>query len=94
MRPEDFLRVSVRYIAADHPYKNDEVSRSETVGWLKGQVLQAFGLQEGSAGQGAVVFYELYEEKKPLTDLTATLGSIAGYREALDLKLSQEVHQG
>ena len=45
---EQKLKVIVHYAAAKKPYEQNDVSRSETVGTLKIDVLNAFGLERRS----------------------------------------------
>ena len=88
------LHIVVNYVAAEKPYNNEE-SRGETVGQLKSKVLNAFGLtDEGPAGGGTTIVYTLYYEKKPLENLSETLGAIAGQKEGLEMNLSKKVVQG
>jgi hypothetical protein len=91
---EETLKVVVHYIAAAKPYEKDHVSRHETVGGLKTNVLDAFGLKEGQHSDGNTYTYTLYDHKMPLEDLAETLGRVAGDRHTLELKLSQQVTQG
>jgi hypothetical protein len=49
---EGTLKVIVHYAAAKKPYEQDHVSRNETVGTLKTNVLNAFGLKEGQHTDG------------------------------------------
>lgn len=88
------LKVIVTYMAAATPFKQEAASPSETIGSLKAEVLKAFGLAEGQLPNGDTVSYTLYRGKTALTDLSTTLGSIAGDHNALELKLSQQLTQG
>jgi len=88
------LTVIVHYMAALHPFKDEHVSRSETVATLKAQVLKAFGLTEGSSPDGSSVSYHLYHKKAELTDGNQTLGSVSGDDKVLELKLVQKLTQG
>lgn len=92
--PDETLKVIVHYIAAAKPYEQDHASRRETVGMLKSNVLDAFGLKEGQHSDGNTYIYTLYDHKTPLENLTETLGRVAGDRHTLGLKLSQQVTQG
>jgi hypothetical protein len=87
------LQVVVHYMAAEHPFKED-AAPNETVGQLKKKVLVAFGLTEGQAADGNIVTYTLYHDKKPLDDLSQTLGELAGHHHVLQLKLGQQITQG
>lgn len=88
------LRVVVHYPAAAKPFKDNAADPSETVGQLKERVLEAFGLREGQAPDGTATTYILYHNKERLEDLGRTLGSVAGDKEELQLKLSQQITQG
>lgn len=88
------LNLSVTYPAAREPFHDHHASRAETVGSLKGRVLMAFGLEEGTSPDGTVTTYTLYHGKLPVEDLTQTLGAIAGRAHALHLKLAQQIIQG
>jgi hypothetical protein len=88
------LHVTVHYIAAAHPFKDEHADRHETVGHLKSRVLSAFGLAEGTQGDGATATYTLYHGKTPLENMSETLGPVAGEHKKLDLKLSQQLTQG
>lgn len=91
----DTLNVTVRYAAAPKPFHDHEASRNETLQALKARVFDKFGLTEGqSTPDGNTITYKLYHGKTELTDLSATLGSLAGQAHALELKLSQHVQQG
>ncbi|MCI0724301.1 MAG: hypothetical protein L0338_35860 [Acidobacteria bacterium] len=93
MTTSERLRVTVHYPAAGEPFK-DEADRSETVGQLKGRVLEAFGLTEGQLPDGNVATYTLFHQKTPLENMAQTLGEIAGDQKVLQLKLSQQIVQG
>jgi len=80
--------------AAAKPYEQDHASRQETVGTLKTNVLNAFGLNEGQHADGNTYTYTLYDHKIPLENLSETLGQVAGDKHTLELKLSQQVTQG
>ncbi len=90
---KETLHVVVHYPAAKEPFKDDNASRSETVGSLKARVLTAFGLSEGQQG-GQTFTYTLYHDKTPLEDLNETIGQVAGGQPTLQLKLSQQITQG
>jgi hypothetical protein len=87
--------VTVTYPAAREPFRQHDEPRSETVGTLKGLVLNAFHLTEGASPDGSTITtYTLYHGKKPLENLNQTIGSVAGDAEELHLKLVQEIKQG
>jgi len=87
------LQVVVHYVAAGEPFK-DHVDPNETVGQLKIRVLAAFGLTEGQNPEGNMATYTLYHDKTPLENMSLTLGSLAGDKKVLQLKLSQQITQG
>jgi hypothetical protein len=88
------LNVTVTYVAAKEPFKQKDVSRTETVKALKAEVLNAFGLVEGPGGDGKTFTYTLFHGKTPLEDPNQTLGDLAGDKHELELKLTQQVTQG
>lgn len=88
------LHVTVHYIAAAYPFKDEHADRDETVGHLKSRVLSAFGLTEGTQNNGATATYTLYHGKTLLENMNETLGTVAGEHKNLDLKLSQQLTQG
>lgn len=91
----DTLNVTVRYAAAPKPFQDHDATRQESLQGLKTRVLAAFGLAEGqSTPDGNSVTYKLYDGKTELTDMSATLGALAGQARALELKLSQHIQQG
>lgn len=91
---DEKLKVTVHYMAAEEPFKDDEVDRTETVEHFKGRVLSAFGLTEGQTPEGNTVTYTLYDKKTPLENPNQTLGEIAGGEKHLQFKLSQQLVQG
>ena len=78
------INVTVRFAAAPKPFQDHDARRDETLGLVEGQ----------STPDGNTVTYKLYHGKAELTDLSATLGSLAEQAHALELKLSQFVQQG
>jgi len=88
------LNVTVTYVAAKEPFKQQDVSRSETIKTLKEGVLKAFGLVEGAGADGKTFTYTLFHGKTPLENLNQTLGDVAGDKHELELKLTQQVTQG
>lgn len=87
------LNVTVTYPAAGQPFHEEEGQASETLGSLKARVLDFFGLSEGEEG-GQRISYFLFKGKEKLTDLSVSLGSLAGEAGALHLKLVQHIEQG
>lgn len=87
MKPES-IKVQVHYMAASKPFKTEE-DPSTTAGQLKAAVLDAFGLKE----DGNKV-YKLFHQKTELTNLSQTLGEIAGHQRDLNLKLEEVLVQG
>jgi hypothetical protein len=82
------IQVLVHYMAASKPFKTD-ADPATTVGQIKTEVLKAFGLtQDGSK------VYKLYYHKTELTNLSQTVGEIAGREGALNLNLEEVLVQG
>lgn len=92
-KPDDQLNVVVHYPPAAKPY-HARVPPTETVGELKADVLDEFGLKEGPQPDGSNVAYTLYSGKTPLENMSETLGAIAGHSKELQLKLAQQITQG
>jgi len=88
------LKLKVTFVAAGRPFEDDATSRSETIGQLKPRVLTAFGLQEGAEPDGTQVTYTLHFERQLLDNPSITLGSLAGDKDHLHLKLGKQVTQG
>jgi hypothetical protein len=88
------LNVVVHYVAAVKPYTDHDAPEPETVGQLKAKVLDFFHLTEGGSPDGTVTTYTLYVGKEALTDLSRTIGSLAGGKKELQLKLNQQIVQG
>lgn len=88
------MNLVVHFAAAGEPFKDQHAESSETVGHLKQRVLDFFELTEGGMPDGNVTTYTLYHAKEPLTDLSRTLGDLAGHKKELQLKLSQQIVQG
>lgn len=82
------LKVEVHYMAAKHPFKED-APPTETVGQLKAQALKAFGLVETPQK-----VYKLFFEKRELTNLSETLGQLAGHKTELQFDLEEFLIQG
>jgi len=85
---DDKLKVSVHYMAAREPFKED-AERNETVGSLNQKVLAFFKLSDGGNTN-----YVLYHDKAALENMNQTLGELAGDKKVLELKLAQQVTQG
>jgi hypothetical protein len=88
------IEVTVRYAAAPAPYHEKHASADEALATLKASALKAFGLTEGSATEGGTFTYKLFHKKNELSNLSLTLGQVAGHDGSLELKLSQEIKQG
>jgi hypothetical protein len=91
---EHKFKVTVHYVAAGEPFRDDHAKRTETVGHLKQRVLVFFGLSENQTPDGNTATYTLYHYKIPLENMNQTLGEVAGEQEVLQLKLSQQITQG
>lgn len=87
------LKVTVTYPAAGKPFKENNADPTETLAPLKTRVLAYFELVESQQGESSVT-YHFFHGKDRLTDLSLTLGSLAGNAGALALKLSQQIEQG
>jgi len=88
MANDQNLKIQVHYIAAKGPFKT-EAPPSETVGQLKTQALNAFGLVE----EGNKTF-KLFFHKTELQNQGETLGQIAGDKKDLNLDLEEFIIQG
>ncbi len=88
------LHVIVHYVAAGKPFQDKDAPLTETVGELKQAALTFFDLTEGTLPDGSTTTYTLYKDKQPLTDLSQSLGDLAGDKRELQLKLSQQIVQG
>lgn len=93
LHSQHLIGVTVRYAAAIHPFK-EEASRNETLATLKVHALNAFSLHEGPLPDGTIATYKLFHGKQELTDLSRTVGDLAGHSRELELKLSQHLTQG
>jgi hypothetical protein len=88
------VRLAVHYVAADKPFHDHHADPDETVGHLKHRVLHAFGLAEGTTGDGNQIVYTLREHKTPLDNMNQPIGELAGHDCELKLKLVQQLIQG
>lgn len=88
------LKVIVHYPAATKPFKDDSISRTETVGEFKDRVLDTFGLNEGQSPEGNIATFTLHYKKMELANLSQSLGEIAGDKNTLEFKLAQQITQG
>jgi hypothetical protein len=61
---------------------------------LKKRVLAAFGLSESTSPDGSAQTFTLFHGRDALETPSATLGSVAGTKPVLQLKLVQQVTQG
>ena len=82
------VRLVVSYAAAVRPYKA-EVADNTTIGQVKAAVLDAFKLQE----TGTKTF-KLFHGKTELSNLSQTVGEVAGGHQELALKLEEVIVQG
>jgi hypothetical protein len=90
---EHSLDFTVTYPAAGKPFHDHHAARNETLGSVKPRVLTFFHLAEGQEG-GSQITYVFFKGKERLTDLSITLGALAGHADALALKLVQQIEQG
>jgi len=81
------INVVVHATAVAEPFHDPHAAADETVGHLRTRVLQAFELSDDPS-------YRLQLDKKDLTDMTVTLGQLAGPGRSLQLKLLKQVTQG
>lgn len=86
MVPQKAARVIVRYDRAQTPFEI-EIPLSETVGRLKTQTLETFGLFEGGP-----TFYDLYHGHRVLADMSEPLDQVAGELHELELRLVKQYH--
>lgn len=83
------LRVVVTYPPAAKPYKDDAAPRTTTVGTLKSAVLNAFHLEETSTKK-----FKLFHGGTEYSNLSQTLGEIAGDHQELAFQLEEVIVQG
>ena len=88
------LKVIVHYPAATKPFKDDSISRTETVGEFKDRVLDTFGLNEGQSPEGNIATFTLHYKKMELANFNQSLGEIAGDKNTLNFQLAQQITQG
>jgi hypothetical protein len=82
------VRVVVSYAAAVRPYKAEVVDNT-TIGQVKTAALDAFKLQETSTKT-----FKLFHGKTELSNLSQTVGQVAGGHQELALKLEEVIIQG
>jgi hypothetical protein len=92
-QPHKGIDVTVRYIGARRAFEDHKAPPGETLAELKVRVLKFFGLVEGAANGGTKV-YVFSLNKEVLTDLTATIGKLAGSDHDLKLDLLERFEQG
>lgn len=90
---KDSLVVKVRYIAARKQFVDPKASELETLAELKPRVLSFFGLVEGNV-DGGTKTYQYVLDGVVLTDLSATLGSLAKGKHEIDFVLVERFEQG
>jgi len=92
-KPKD-IKVTITYLSARKPLQLEEPPTT-TIGAIKAQALDAFGVQEGPTpdGQGQIVF-KLYDDDRELTDLHETIDAVAGNSGHAKLKLVKQILQG
>jgi hypothetical protein len=86
------LTLQVEYPVKQDELKEHDVSREETIGSVKSRVLTAFGLTEGVDEHGQLLTYTLFHHHSALTDPAVTLGSVAGDKDELRLRLDRDRH--
>jgi hypothetical protein len=82
------IRVIVEYIAASKPFKI-AVEPTTTVGTIKAEALDAFGLKEDKT-KG----YKLFHNRTELVDLNQQIGQVAGHHKEVKLELEEYLIQG
>lgn len=90
---KDELLVQVRYLAVHQPYLEPHATITDTLGQLKARALTHFELVEGDANGGRKT-YSLSLEGETLTDMNATLGSLANGKHRLEFTLVEQFIQG
>lgn len=86
--PHDQINVQVHYIAATKPFKA-AFSPDTKLSVIKANALNAFELTEDSTKT-----YKLFYQKSELSNLDATIGSIAGDKHEVILDLEEFIIQG
>lgn len=87
------LVLRVRYVGARRQYVDPHASLSATLSDVKPRVLEFFQLTE-TPGQPGGKVYTFALGTTPLTDLSATLGSLAEGKHELSLSLIEQLEQG
>ena len=87
------LVVKIRYIAAKKQFVDPKANEKETLAELKPRVLSFFGLVEGNVNGGTKT-YQFVLNGVVLTDLNATLGSLAKGKHEIDFDLVERFEQG
>lgn len=87
------LVLHVRYLGARRQYVDPHAALSETLSDVKPKVLDFFKLTE-TPGQPGGKVYTFALGTTPLTDLSATLGSLADGKHELSLSLIEQLEQG
>jgi hypothetical protein len=87
------IALKVRYLAAGKPYVDPKAQQSETLTAIKPLVLDFFGLVEGAV-DGGTKTYNFVLNDEVLTNLSATLVSLAEGKHELKLDLVERFEQG
>ncbi len=86
------IDVRVEYPLVGDKLDDHGANREETIGSLKNRVLTAFGLKESVDDKGESLAYVLLHGRSALTDLSATIGRVAGDAKEISLRLDRERH--
>jgi hypothetical protein len=86
--PHSDIRVQLHYIAATKPFKN-EYGPETKLTIIKADALNAFELVEDSTKS-----YKLFSHKVELSNLDATIGSIADNKQEIVIDLEEFITQG
>lgn len=87
------IAVRVRYIGAHKPYVDSHAKPDETLAILMHQVLNFFGLVEGSVDNDTKV-YAFAHNGVELTNLSQTLGQLATEEPEIKFDLLEQFEQG
>ncbi len=88
------INVQVRFPSAKEPFVDPHASLQETVGALRQRAMDAFNVKETPNPDGTTTSYDLFHDGVKLTDLTQTLGAVAGDQHKLKLALVKVIIQG
>ena len=87
------IQVHVRYAAKGKPY-GDKHEPAETLAQVKPKVLNFFTLKEGPVEGGGEKTYFFVLDGQEQTDLSQTLGALAGDKHEIKFNLVERLTQG